>query len=128
LDVVAGCCEADPVFIVYVVVTVITIAVNAGVAVADFRRAEFVLANSAEVGVPHSWIPLLGALKAAGAAGLLLGLLGVPLIGTAAAVGLVLFFIGAVVVHIRAGVYHNMVVPGGYLLLAIASLVLANSA
>lgn len=109
----------------YVVVTVITIAVNAGIAGADFARAKFVLANSAEVGLPPSWLPVLATLKAAGAAGLLLGLLGIQPLGIAAAVGLVLFFVGAIGAHIHAGVYYNIAFPGSYLSLAIASLVLA---
>jgi hypothetical protein len=110
---------------VYVVVTIITIVVNAGIAMADFARAKFVLANSAEVGVPPSWLPMLATLKAAGAVGLLLGLLGVRFVGIAAAIGLVLFFIGAVAAHIRARVYYSIAFPGAYLLLAIASFVLA---
>ncbi|MFC8368495.1 MULTISPECIES: DoxX family protein [unclassified Streptomyces] len=109
----------------YVIVTVMTVIANAAISVADFMRAGFVLANSAEAGVPRPWLPWLGALKAAGAAGLLLGLLGVRFIGVAAATGLVLFFIGAVAAHIRARVYHNIAFPGGYLGLATASLVLA---
>jgi hypothetical protein len=52
------------------------------------------------VGLSSSWIPLLGGLKAAGAAGLLVGLAGVRLIGLAVPLGLVLFFIGAVVAHV----------------------------
>jgi hypothetical protein len=107
----------------HVVVTIITIVVNAGAAVADFSRAEFVLANSAEMGIPPSWLPPLATLKAAGAVGLLLGLVGVRLIGTAAAIGLVLFFIGAIAAHLRARVYHNIAFPGVYFVLAIASLV-----
>ncbi|MGA9310911.1 MAG: DoxX family protein [Pseudonocardiaceae bacterium] len=106
----------------YIVITIITI--NAGIAVADFARATFVLANSAEVGIPPSRIPMLASLKAAGAAGLLLGLLGIRVLGIAAALGLVLFFIGAVGAHIRAHIYHNIAVPGTYLILAIASLTL----
>ncbi|MFJ9583708.1 DoxX family protein [Streptomyces acidicola] len=109
----------------YAIITVTAILANAGIAVADLLKAEFVLANSAEVGLPQSWLPWLAALKGAGAAGLLLGLMGVPFIGVAAAVGLVLFFIGAVAAHIRARVYYNIVFPGGYLALAAASLVLA---
>jgi hypothetical protein len=89
-------------FIAYVVVTVITLVANAGIAVADFSRAKLVLANSAEVGLPQSWLPLLATLKAAGAVGLLLGLLGIRFIGIAAAIGLVLFFIGAIAAHFRA--------------------------
>ncbi|GGK63103.1 hypothetical protein Sme01_05210 [Sphaerisporangium melleum] len=112
----------------HLLVTVLTIVVNAGIAVADFARARFVLANSAEVGVPPGLLPLLGALKAAGAAGLLLGLLGVPLIGDAAAAGLVLFFAGAVAVHVRARVFHNLAFPAAYLLLATASLTLSLTA
>lgn len=114
-------------FSAYVVVTVMTIAANAWAAAADFSRAGFVLANSGELGISPSWIPLLGALKAAGAAGLLLGLLGARPIGVAAAAGLVLFFAGAVTVHVRARVFHNIAAPGGFLVLAIASLVLATA-
>jgi DoxX-like family len=109
-------------FTVYALVTAVTIVAVGGIAVADLVRARFVVANSAEVGLPQSWLPLLAALKAAGAAGLLLGLLGARLIGIAAAVGLVLFFTGAVATHVRARVFHNLAFPGGYLGLAVASL------
>ncbi|MFG3437655.1 DoxX family protein [Nonomuraea sp. NPDC047897] len=112
-------------FTAYVVVTVVTAVVNAGAAAADFARARFVLANSGELGLSPSWIPLLGALKAAGAAGLLLGPAGVPFIGIAAAAGLVVFFLGALVIHVRARVFHNIAVPGGFFALAVASLALA---
>ncbi|WP_256103358.1 DoxX family protein [Streptomyces sp. ODS05-4] len=109
----------------YVTVTVITMLANAVVAVADLRGAGFVLANSAAVGVPRDWLPWLGALKGAGAVGLLLGLLGAPLLGEAAAIGLVLFFTGAVAVHVRAGVLRNIAVPAGFLCLAAVVLALA---
>lgn len=111
-------------YLAYVLVTAVTILVNAGIAIADFARAPFVLANSAEVNVPSSWIPPLATLKAAGAAGLLLGLLGVPYLGIAAAIGLVLFYVGAVLTHIRARVLYNVYFPGGFLALAAATLVL----
>ena len=101
-----------------------TILANLGVAALDVAGAGFVLRNSAEVGVPRSWLPVLSALKAAGAAGLLLGLLGVPVIGTAAAIGLAAFFVGAVIAHLRARVYHNIAFPLAYLALATASLLL----
>jgi hypothetical protein len=113
------------VFVAYVVVTIITIIANTAVAVADLRHAPFVLANSAEVGVSPSWLPLLGMLKAAGAAGLLIGLLGVPYLGVAAAAGLVMFFTGALTVHVRARVFYNLAFPGAFWLLAAASLMLA---
>jgi DoxX-like family len=108
----------------YVVVTVITAIVTAAVAIADFIPAGFVLANSAKVHVPRSWLPMLGALKLAGAVGLLVGLAGIPAIGIAAATGLVLFFIGAVIAHVRARVLYNIAFPCAYLGLSAASLVL----
>lgn len=96
---------------------------NAGVAVADLARAPFVLANSAEVGVAPRWIPYLASLKMAGAVGLLLGLLAEPWLGLPAASGLVVFFVGAVAVHIRTKVLHNIAFPAAFLLLAVGALV-----
>lgn len=109
-------------FTAYVVITITTIVANAYAAGADFFRAGFVLDNSAKVGVDEAWLPLLGALKAAGAVGLLVGLLGVRPIGIAAAIGLVLFFIGALVTHVRARVFYNLAFPGFFFALAVASL------
>lgn len=106
----------------YLVTVTVTAVVTIAVAIADFIPAGFVLANSAQVGVPRSWLPLLGGLKLAGGAGLLIGLAGVPLVGIAAAAGLVAFFVGAVMAHLRAGVLYNIGFPAGYLLLSTASL------
>ena len=108
----------------YVVVTVITAVVTAAIAIPDLIPAGFVLANSAKVHVPRSWLPMLGALKLAGAIGLLVGVVGLPVIGIAAATGLVLYFIGAVIAHVRARVFYNIAFPGAYLGLSAASLVL----
>lgn len=110
-------------FTAYIVVTLMAIAANAFIATADFMRYEFVLINSAKMGVPESWLTTLGILKAAGAGGLLLGLLGVPLIGAAAAIGLILFYVGAIITHLRARGY-SLGFPFAYLLLAMAALVL----
>lgn len=112
-------------FTAYVVVTLITALANAVDAIAGFAKARFVLANGAEVGLPPSWVTPLGVLKAAGAAGLLLGLAGVRFIGIAAAIGLVLFFVGALAAHVRARVFHNIAFPCGFFALATASLALA---
>ncbi|MGI5219342.1 DoxX family protein [Nocardia sp. CA-290969] len=109
----------------YLVVTTLVIAINAGMAIADFGRAKFVLANSAEVNVPRSWLPWLATAKMAGALGLFAGLLGARPVGIAAAAGLVVFFVGAVVFHIRARVYYNIAFPGVYLAGAVAALALA---
>jgi hypothetical protein len=116
------------VFAAYLIITVVAIVANAWAAVADLAQAGFVLANMAEVGVPRSWLPPLAVLKGAGAAGLLLGLLGAWPLGIAAATGLVLFFIGALAAHVRARVFHNIAFPGAYFALAIASAVLAVAA
>jgi hypothetical protein len=103
------------------VVTLLTAAVNVGIAAADLAGARFVLANSAEVGVPRSWLPRLAALK--------LGLHGAaprPL-GAAAACGLVLLYLGALAFHLRARVLHNLAFPGFYFATAVASLALAST-
>jgi hypothetical protein len=113
----------QPIDTVSAVVLLVTIVANAGIALADLAAARFVLHNAAAVGIAPRWVPLLGALKAAAAVGLLSGLLGVRPVGIAAAVGLVAFFIGAVATHVRAGVYSNIAFPLTYLALAIASLV-----
>ena len=108
----------------YLVITLITAIITGGIAVADFIPAGFVLANSAEVGVPRSWLPALGAAKLAGAVGLVVGIVGLPAVGIAAAAGLVLFFVGAVVTHLRAHVLYNIAFPGAFLCLSAASLAL----
>ena len=117
--------KADCVFAAYVTITVITIAATAGMAAAALAGARSVAANMDQVRVPRSWMKPLALLKAAGAAGLLLGLLGVRPLGIAAGIGLVLFFIGAIAAHLRACVLYNIAFPGTYFALAVASAALA---
>ncbi|MFC7546134.1 DoxX family protein [Plantactinospora sp. GCM10030261] len=102
-------------------VTVVCALANAAEVVAKAVRAPFVMRNSAEVGLAPRWIPYLAVVEGAGVAGLTLGLLGLPLIGLAAAIGLVLFFVGAVGAHIRARVFHNIAFPAAFLVLAVAA-------
>jgi hypothetical protein len=111
-------------FIGYVVVTILAVAANAFAATNDFIRPKWLLANMAKVGVPESRLTMLGVLKTGGALGLLVGI-GVPLIGTAAAVGLILFFVGAILTHLRARDYSfgSFGVAVMFLLLAVAALV-----
>jgi hypothetical protein len=113
------------VLILDVFVTAVTIVANGIAAYSDFTRGTFASTLSSRVGVPKSWFPLLGTLKAAGAAGLALGLAGVPVIGITAATGLVLFFVGGVGVHLRAHEHRHIFATLGYLALAIASLLVA---
>jgi hypothetical protein len=107
----------------YVVVTVLAAGANIYAAANDFLRPEWLVANMTRLRVPQSWIFALGALKAAGALGLLVGI-GLPLIGIAAAAGLVLFFVSAIVTAVRAHWYSHISYPATFLGLAAASLVL----
>ena len=109
-------------FTAYIVVTVLAAAANAFSATLDFVRFKQIIINMARVGVPESWITILGILKAAGALGLLIGI-GVPLIGIAAGVGLVLFFVAAIITHLRARDY-SFGLAVVFLLLAGTALVL----
>jgi hypothetical protein len=110
-------------FTTYVIVTVLAAAAMTYAATVDFMRAQWILDNMTRYRVPHSWLPSLGALKAAGALGLLVGI-GVPLIGVAASVCLVLYFVGAIVTTMRAHVYAHVFYPVLFLLPALGSLVL----
>jgi DoxX-like family len=116
------------VFTTYATIAIVTIVANAWATAADLLPAGFVLRNMAEVGVPRSWLVPLGLLKGAGAAGLLIGLLGVRPLGIAAGIGLALFFAGALTAHARARAFHNIAVPGTYFALAIAAAALAAAA
>ena len=107
-------------FITYIVVTILAAAANIFSATLDFIRYKPILINMVKVGVSESWITTLGILKAAGALGLLIGI-GVPAVGIAAAAGLVLFFIAAIIIHLR-GHDHSFGLAIVFLLLAIAAL------
>jgi len=106
----------------YLSVTLLTAGANIFSAMCDFVRYKQVSIAMARAGVPDSWMTTLGILKTAGALGLLVGIR-VPVIGMAAAIGLVLFFVAAIIVHLRAHDYtFGLAVV--FLLLAVASLVL----
>lgn len=87
--------------VAYCVVTLGAVALNLFSATCDFLRWERIVVAMRKAGVPVSWLPTLGVLKAAGAMGLLLGLR-YPVLGAAAAIGIMLFFICAIVIHLRA--------------------------
>ncbi|MFK8844222.1 DoxX family protein [Streptomyces sp. Ac-502] len=63
-----------------------------------------------DYGVPRSWWTWLGVAKAAGAAGLLVGLF-LPVVGVMAGIGLALYFAGAVITLIRAHRYAHIPAP-----------------
>ncbi len=109
-------------FTAYTVVTLLAAAANIFSAILDFIRFKQILINMARVGVSESWITIFGILKAAGALGLLIGM-SVPLIGIAAGSGLVLFFVSAIITHVRTHDY-SFGLAIVFLLLALAALVL----
>jgi hypothetical protein len=94
----------------HVVVTILAAALVGYSAAAALFRAKWVVQNLTGYGVPRSWLPWLGAAKGAGAAGLLVGL-AVPVIGTMAGIGLVLYFAGAVFTVVRAHWYSHIPYP-----------------
>ncbi|MDP3951960.1 DoxX family protein [Microbacterium sp.] len=109
------------------IVISITVVMNIVIVVGDIMRAKFVVANSREVGVPDRWLPALAVLKAAGAAGLIVGVMGPPLIGVLAAFGLSVFYLSALIAHLRARVFHSIAFPALFFAFALGSLVLLVS-
>jgi hypothetical protein len=89
-------------FAAYVTVTILA-AVFTGIAAVTYLTGhDYPKAQADMKRVPRSWLPRLGAALAAASAGLLAGF-AVPLVGTLAASGLVLYFLGALVAHLRVG-------------------------
>ncbi|MDA5284520.1 DoxX family protein [Streptomyces sp. NPDC054904] len=88
-----------------------------------FFGAKFTVEPLAAYGVPRDWWNRLGAAKVAGAVGLVVGLF-VPAVGIAAAIGLVLYFTGAVITVLRARAYAHVAFPMIYAAPAVAVLAL----
>jgi len=88
--------------VAYVTVTVIAAVFTGFAAVTYLIGHEYPKAQADRKRIPRSWVPVLGALLAAGSLGLVAGF-AVPLLGTLAAAGLVLYFLGALVAHLRVG-------------------------
>jgi hypothetical protein len=117
------------VHVTYVLVTLVAVVANAFSGLAAMTRTEPIMKTlrpaMAKAGVPDSWVVFpIGTLKTAGAVGLLLGLVGVPLVGTAAAIGLVLFFVCAAYTHIRVSDYSSTFFLGACFFLPLAITVL----
>ncbi|GIE77077.1 membrane protein [Actinoplanes philippinensis] len=86
----------------YTIVTLVTAFLTGSAAVFYLIGHEYPKSQADMKRIPRRYVPVLGSLLAAGTAGLLTGF-AVPPIGTAAAVGLVLYFSGALVAHLRVG-------------------------
>ena len=89
-------------FAAYVMVTIVASVFSGIAAVTYLIGHEYPKAQADMKRIPRSWVPVLGVLLAAGSLGLLAGF-AVPLVGTLAAAGLVLYFLGALVAHLRVG-------------------------
>jgi hypothetical protein len=100
--------------IAYAIVTVAAALWVGFSAYSALTQASWVVDNLADYGVPKSWWPWLGAAKAAGAVGLLIGL-AIPAVGTAAAAALALYFLGALITVLRARFYAHIPFPLLYL-------------
>lgn len=112
-------------FIACTIVSVVLALMLAGSAYAKLTRDDRIVTGITGLGVPLSWFPFLAACELAGAVGLLVGLVFAPL-GIAAAIGVILYFVGALIAHLRAG--DRAIVPPSLLLaLAIAALILRIS-
>jgi len=89
---------------------------------AKVARMEQVVAPITSIGVPPSWLPLLAGVEFVGAAGLIIGLF-VPVIGIAASIGVILYFVGAVIAHVRAG-DSTIAAPAFLAFMAVGALIL----
>ena len=89
-------------YVLYLVTTIAAALANGFAAGMNFAGAESVKVVADRVRVSTRWMVPFGTLLACGAVGLLAGI-AVPGLGTAAAIGLVLYFICAITAHVRAG-------------------------
>jgi hypothetical protein len=110
----------------YVVVTVLAALMVGYSAYGVFSHAKWTQSLD-DYGVPRSWWPWLGRAKAAGALGLLVGLVA-PAIGIVAGIALALYFTGAVITMIHARYYSHIPIPLVYMAPVIGALALRFAA
>ena len=111
-------------FIVLAIATVLLAIMAAGSAAKKLQKdPQVVDVIGGTVRVPHRYLPVLPGLDLAGSAGVLIGLWLAPL-GIAAAAGLVAYFLGAMIGHLRVGDTKGLAMPLVPLAVSIAVLVL----
>lgn len=108
-----------------IAVTVATAAWVGFSGISLLRRADFVVQPLIAYGVPRTWWTWLGAAKLVGAIGLLAGL-AVPAVGIAAAIGLTVYFLGAIVTVLRARSFKTLPFPVLYLAPVVATLIVTS--
>lgn len=106
---------------------VVTIAAAAMAAFSGFgklhRDPKIVHVVHEVVGVPLNYFPHLAACEIAGALGLILGIWW-PFLGMAAGIGLIGYFVGAIVSHMRVGDVKGIGPAAFMLIISVAALVL----
>jgi hypothetical protein len=108
----------------YLAITILFAIVVAFSALGKIRRDRHqVLVIHETVGVPLKFFPVLASCEFAGALGLVAGIW-LPRLGVAAAIGLVLYFVGAVVSHLRVGDFKGIGAPAFMLAVAAGALAL----
>jgi hypothetical protein len=108
-------------FVAAAVLSVLVAALLAYAAIRKLSHRPEVVRAYARAGVPERWLNPLAATLLAGAMGLLLGIIWMPL-GVAAAVAVAIYFVVAIAFHIRAGDLANAGVPVAIELLTMAAL------
>ena len=108
-------------FAAYLTVTVVASVFTGIASVTYLIGHDYPKAQTDMKRLPRSWAPMLGTLLAAGSLGLLAGF-AVPLLGTLAAGGLVLYFVGALIAHLRV---HSRKLAGWAVFFATAVAALA---
>jgi uncharacterized membrane protein YphA (DoxX/SURF4 family) len=110
--------------IAYLVITILLAAMAMFSGIGKVRRdPRIVQAIHEVVGVPLKYFPLLAACEFAGALGVVLGIWW-PLLGVAAGIGLVIYFVGASVSHLRVGDVKGIGPAAFMLVVAAAALAL----
>ena len=108
----------------YLVITILLAALVLFSGIGKIRRDPRIVRVIHEiVGVPLKYFPLLIACEFAGALGLVVGIWW-PLVGVAAGIGLVLYFVGATVSHLRVGDVKGIGPAAFILVVAAAALAL----
>jgi hypothetical protein len=107
--------------VTYVVITILAALANGYAATLNFAGAKSVKVVADKVQVSRRWMVPFGILLASGALGLLIGF-ALPVLGAAAAIGLVLYFTGALGAHLRV---RDPGIGGAvsFLVLAVAALI-----
>jgi uncharacterized membrane protein YphA (DoxX/SURF4 family) len=110
--------------IAYLVITILLAAMVMFSGIGKIRRDPRIVQVIHEVvGVPLQYFALLAACEIAGAVGLVLGIWW-PVLGMAAGVGLVVYFVGAVVSHLRVGDVKGIGPAAFLLMVSVAAVVL----